>query len=80
MNANSSQQNQLANNANDVGDDRVNNDNFLNIITRLAPQIITNDPLKDALFQGNEFHDTNANDFESLLLPAGCSSSTATFP
>ena len=74
MNSNTFQQNQLANNnANDVNG-KVNSDNFKRI-TQLAPQT-TNDPQKDAFFNGTKFCDTN--DFESLVLPAG-SGSTSIF-
>ena len=74
MNSSTSQQNRLANNnANDVNR-RVNNDNYKRM-TQLTPQT-TNDPQKDAFFNGTQFCD--ANDFESLVLPAG-SGSTSIF-
>ena len=70
------QQNQLANNS-DNTNQQINDDNIKRVIQLVTPQI-TNNPYEDKFFNGTEFH--NKNDTESLILPAGCSGSTSTFP
>ena len=76
MNANLSQQDKLTNN-NDINK-RINNDTFIKVMTQLVIPQITKNSFEEEFFNGSKFH--NKNDFESLILPAGCSGSILTFP
>jgi hypothetical protein len=78
MNANLPHKDKLAN-GKDI-DKRVDNDDtFTRRITQLViPQITNNNPFEEMFFKGTNFH-SNKNDFESLVLPAGCSG-FSTFP
>lgn len=74
MSTNSSQQDQFTDNTNQ----QVHNSETIKMIAQLVVPQITNNSQVNTFFNGTKFHDKN--DFESLILPAGCSGSTSTFP
>jgi len=53
---------------------RLNNSNTIDRIVRITTPQITNNPIENDFFNGKSFHDDN--NFESLILPAGCSVSS----
>ncbi|CAB4481380.1 unnamed protein product [Rhizophagus irregularis] len=65
-----------ANNANNINRNRIsrirltNNTNTLDRIARIIEPQITHNLFEQAFFNGTNFNDTN--NFESLILPAGC--------
>lgn len=59
-----------ANNINRNRIPRIRNTNTLDRIARIIVPQITHNPFEQTFFNGTNFNDTN--NFESLILPAGC--------
>ncbi|CAB4428430.1 unnamed protein product [Rhizophagus irregularis] len=75
----------VANNTNNVNINRnrvaqirpINNSNTIDRIALINTPQITNNSIENDFFNGTSFYDNNS--FESLILPAGCSTTSSLF-